>query len=180
MMGLSTKAWVDYLVDDLGVHRPKNLVAQEVIARMEASYGSHLPLIGGAADAARKLGGRWRLGIASGSPRTLIEAVLEGAGIFSSIEAYVSGDEVMAGKPAPDVYIETARRLGVAPQDCIVVEDSTNGIKAGRAAGALVVAIPNRLFPPDPATLKTVDAVLPEIKNLTPEWLSQKGSFLST
>jgi beta-phosphoglucomutase-like phosphatase (HAD superfamily) len=105
--------------------------------------------------------------------------VLAGAGLLSSIETYVSSDEVTAGKPAPDVYVETARRLALAPQDCVVVEDSTNGIKAARAAGTLVVAIPNRLFPPDPATLKTADAVLAKIKNLTPEWLSQKGSFVS-
>lgn len=174
-MGLSTDEWVDYLVDDLGVRRPKEKVAGDVIDGMASSYASSLPLIDGAPDAVRNLASKWRLAIASGSPARLIEAVLNGASIRDCIDVYVSSDEVPAGKPQPDVYLEAARRLDVDPRDCAVVEDSTNGIKAAHAAGAMVVAIPSRPFPPDPSTLGLADVVLPDIRQLTPDVVSGLG-----
>lgn len=175
MMGLSTEEWVAYLVEDLGVRRPKQEVAAEVIASMASNYASNLPLIEGAADAVRNLATRWRLAIASGSPARLIEAVLRGASIRDCIDAYVSSDEVRAGKPQPDVYLEAAHRLDIDPRDCAVVEDSTNGIKAAHAAGALVIAIPSRPYPPDQSTLRLADVVLPDIRQLTPDVVSGLG-----
>ena len=120
----------------------------------------------------RKLAANWRLGIASGSPARLIGAVLSGAWIRDCIELYVSSDEVRAGKPQPDVYLEAARRLDVDPRDCAIVEDSTNGIKAAHAAGAMVIAIPSRPFPPERTTLRLADVVLPDIRQLTPDVVS--------
>ena len=65
----------------------------------------------------------------------------------------VSSEEVGAGKPAPDVYLEAARRLGVDPLACVAIEDSTNGIRSAHAAGMAVIAVPNRDFPPEPGAL---------------------------
>ena len=84
----------------------------------------------------------------------------------------VSSEEVGRGKPAPDVYLEAARRLGVEPGRCAAVEDSHNGIRSAKAAGMRVVAVPNLHFPPDAAALELADAVVPAIGELTLELLA--------
>jgi beta-phosphoglucomutase-like phosphatase (HAD superfamily) len=83
----------------------------------------------------------------------------------------VSSEEVAHGKPAPDVYLEAARRLGVDPRRCAAIEDSSNGLRAAAAAGMRVVAIPNRHYPPSPDALALADVVLAAPFELTPELL---------
>ena len=127
-----------------------------------------------AADRRRGRGGAsgwrldFRLGLASSSNRPLIDAVLEPAGLAGLFEATVSSEEVARGKPAPDVYLEAARRLGVAPERCAAIEDSANGIRAAHAAGMRVVAIPNRRYPPPEDALALADVVLESPAELTP------------
>ena len=79
----------------------------------------------------------------------------------------LSTEEVGRGKPAPDVYLEAARRLAVAPGRCAGVEDSSNGLRALRAAGMRVIAVPNRDFPPDADALALADVVLSDLSELT-------------
>ena len=116
--------------------------------RLEALYRRHLPLLDGAVEAVERMAGRFRLGLASSSNRPIIDLVLELAGIDGRFEVTVSSEEVARGKPAPDVYLEALRRMAVAPERAAAIEDSTNGILSARAAGMLVVAIPNPVFPP--------------------------------
>jgi HAD superfamily hydrolase (TIGR01509 family) len=82
---------------------------------------------------------RLPVAVVSASPRSRLDLTLATAGL--SFAVTVSGDEVAAGKPAPDGYLEAARRLGVEPADCVVVEDSIPGVLAAVAAGARVVAV---------------------------------------
>ncbi|MFE6551638.1 HAD family hydrolase [Streptomyces sp. NPDC057746] len=82
------------------------------------------------------------MAIASGSLPGAIEAILSGTGLASRFTAYVSADEVAHGKPAPDVFIEAARRLGVSPADCVVLEDAAPGVAAAYAAGMRCIAVP--------------------------------------
>ena len=91
----------------------------------------------------------------------------------------VSSEEVGRGKPAPDVYLEAARRLGVTPDHCAAIEDSHNGIRSAHAAGMTVVAIPNRLFPPDEEALALADCVLDSLEDLTVESVTSCGSASS-
>jgi beta-phosphoglucomutase-like phosphatase (HAD superfamily) len=83
----------------------------------------------------------------------------------------VSSDDVPAGKPAPDVFLEAARRLGVPPERCLVVEDSLNGVLAGRAAGMTVVLIPNPSFLPGEGTAEAADFVIARLADLDPRLL---------
>ena len=76
------------------------------------------------------------------------------------------------GKPAPDVYLEAARRLGVEATGCAAVEDSANGIRSARAAGMRVIAIPNPHYPPSEDVLALADIVLNSLDELTPERVS--------
>ena len=117
-----------------------------------------LPLIDGAVAAVERLATSFRLGLASSSNRPLIDLVLLRAGLSSLFEATVSSEEVDRGKPAPDVFLEAAGRLAVAPGRCVAIEDSENGIRAAVAAGMRVVAIPNRRYPPSDDALALTDS----------------------
>ena len=160
MMGMSSPEWSRHMHDVLGLPESPEEINDEVLRRMEARYRDHLPLVDGAVDAVRRLSGSFRLALASSSNRPLIDAVLEAGGLVHEFEVTVSSEEVARGKPAPDVFLETARRLGVGPTSCAAVEDSGNGIRAARAAGMRVIAIPNGRYPPPPDALALADLVL--------------------
>ena len=97
----------------------------------------------GVPDVPRALAARGlRLAVASSSGPAVIDTTLTALGVRPLFEAIVSGVEVARGKPAPDVFLEAARRLGVAPEACLVVEDSERGVRAARAAGMRCVAVP--------------------------------------
>jgi beta-phosphoglucomutase-like phosphatase (HAD superfamily) len=81
----------------------------------------------------------------------------------------VSSEEVAHGKPAPDVYVEAARRLGVAPKVCVAVEDSTNGIRSAATAGMRVIAVPNAEFPPAADAVAQAAAVVTTVRDVTVE-----------
>jgi HAD superfamily hydrolase (TIGR01509 family) len=169
MMGMSSPEWSRYLHETAGVPGAPDAINEEVVRRMLEAYRDHLPLIDGAVDAVRRLAARYRLGLASSSNRPIIDAVLDVAGIADCFAATVSSEEVAHGKPAPDVYLEAARRLDVEPARCAAIEDSHGGIRSARAAGMRVIAIPNPTYPPDEASLAQADATIRSLDELTPE-----------
>jgi HAD superfamily hydrolase (TIGR01509 family) len=167
MMGMSSREWSAYLRDAVGVPLSAAEINERVIERLLRHYQTRLPLLPGATDAVKRLAERWPLGLASSSNRPVINAVLDLAALASFFSVTVSSEEVARGKPAPDVYLEAARQLGVAPAACTVIEDSANGIRAGVSAGMAVVAIPNREFPPPPAVLALARVVVPDISSVS-------------
>jgi HAD superfamily hydrolase (TIGR01509 family) len=169
MMGMSSVEWSRYLHDTAGVPEPPDEINDEVVQRMLAAYRDHLPLIPGAVAAVRRVAARWPLGLASSSNRPLIDAVLDVTGLAECFAATVSSEEVSRGKPAPDVYLEAARRLGVDAYRCAAVEDSHGGIRAAKAAGMRVVAFPNPTYPPDDEALAQADVVVRSLDELTPQ-----------
>ena len=169
MMGMSSTEWSRYLHEHAGVPEDPQAINDEVVRLMLAEYREHLPLIDGAVEAVRRIGAVWPLGLASSSNRPLIEAVLEVTGLAPLFRATVSSEEVARGKPAPDVYLEAARRLGVEPTRCAAVEDSHSGIRSAKAAGMRVVAVPNPSYPPGDEALAEADVVLGSIHELVPD-----------
>lgn len=168
MMGMSSTEWSNYMHGVIGLFDSPETINAEVVRRMQERYGEELPLMDGAVDAVRRLAGAFRLGLASSSNRPLIDSVLSAAAIAELFEATVSSEEVARGKPAPDVYLEAARRLAAAPERCTAVEDSANGIRAAHAAGMRVLALPNRRYPPPEKALALADVVLDSLEELTP------------
>lgn len=168
MMGMSSTEWSRYMHDVIGLPESPAEINREVVERLVASYREHLPAIGGAREAVERMADRWPLGVASSSNRELIELVLEQLGVAHLFAAVVSSEEVGRGKPAPDVYLEAARRLGIDPTNAAAVEDSQNGILAAKAAGMCVLAIPNVHFPPGSDALEQAHAVLGSLAELTP------------
>jgi HAD superfamily hydrolase (TIGR01509 family) len=166
MLGMSSGEWSRYMHDELALPLDPAEISASVVESVASRYRERLPLIDGADLAVRTLAERRPLGLASSSNRQTIELVLGLAGWSSSFSATTSSEEVAAGKPAPDVYLETVRRLGASAAWCIAVEDSGVGISSARAAGLGVVAIPNRVYPPAADVLARADLVLDSIKQL--------------
>ncbi|MGA8804615.1 MAG: HAD family phosphatase [Solirubrobacterales bacterium] len=169
MLGMSSTEWSIYMHDQLGIPGPPERISAEVADRLVELYRERLPLLPGAVDAVEALAAEWPLGLASSSNRNVIDLVLDLAGIADRFKATVSSEEVERGKPAPDVYLEAARRLEVEPEVCAAIEDSTNGIRSAHAAAMAVVAIPNQDFPPEPGALALADVQLDSLTELSPD-----------
>jgi HAD superfamily hydrolase (TIGR01509 family) len=176
MMGMSSPEWSRYLHDELGTALEPDEISSRVVQRVLDAYRREVPALPGAVDAVRRLAARWPLGLASSANRPVIDAVLENTGLTACFAATVSGDEVRRGKPAPDVYLAAASKLGVDPAGAAAVEDSSNGLRSAAAAGMVVIAIPNREFPPAEDALGLADLVLGSIAELTPEAIDRYTS----
>jgi HAD superfamily hydrolase (TIGR01509 family) len=166
MMGMSAPEWSRYVHEELGVDLEPPAISTAVVERLDRLYRERLPLLPGARETVIEAAARWPLGLASSSNREIIDLVLELAEIDDCFDATVSSEEVARGKPAPDVYLETARRLSVAPTACAAVEDSTNGLRSAAAAGMTVVAIPNEAFPPADDALRLATVVIRSLGEL--------------
>jgi HAD superfamily hydrolase (TIGR01509 family) len=170
MMGMSSPEWSRYMHENIGLTESPAEINRIVVERMLERYAAGPPWLPGAIDTVRRLAAEFVLGLASSSNRELIDLVLEAGGIADCFRATASSEEVAAGKPAPDVYLEVARRLDLDPHECTAVEDSHNGIRSAKAAGMRCVAIPNAHFPPG-AAVAEADAVVASLGELTPEVL---------
>jgi HAD superfamily hydrolase (TIGR01509 family) len=169
MMGMSSHEWSRYLHETAGLAASPDTINAEVVESMLAAYREHLPLVEGAVAAVQRLAARYPLAVASSSNRPLIDAVLDASGLEAFFRATVSSEEVARGKPAPDVYLEAARRLRVDAERCAAVEDSHGGIRSAKAAGMRVIAIPNPSYPPDEKSLAQADVTIRALDELTPE-----------
>ena len=175
MMGMSSREWSRYMHEEVGVPDPPEQISAEVVRRLGAVYRERLPLIPGALQAVRRIGADRPLAIASSSNRPLIDLFLELTGTAEAFGATVSSEEVERGKPAPDVYLEAARRLGIDPDRCAAVEDSENGLRSAAAAGMQVIAIPNSVFPPGDEALSLAAVVLASLDELQPELIQSRS-----
>jgi HAD superfamily hydrolase (TIGR01509 family) len=169
MLGMSSPEWSRYVADELGVPLDPPEISDRVVAHVLETYAERLPLLPGAEAAVERIAARWPLALASSSNREVIETVMATSGWGDVFRAWVSSEEVERGKPAPDVFLEAARRIGLDPAEGAGVEDSHNGILAASGAGLRVVAIPNREFPPGQAALAAADVVLGSLDELSPE-----------
>jgi HAD superfamily hydrolase (TIGR01509 family) len=169
MMGMSAPEWSAYVRDTLGVPLAPGQISDRVVAHVLRGYEEGLPLLPGAEAAVARIAERWPIALASSSNREVIDRVMATSGWGDVFETWVSSEEVARGKPAPDVFLEALRRLGIRePGDAAGVEDSHNGILAARAAELRVIAVPNAEFPPGPEALAAADEGLASLDELTP------------
>jgi HAD superfamily hydrolase (TIGR01509 family) len=153
VQGMSVPEWSGYLAGRVGRGEPPEVAESVIDGMIGALHGGRVELLPGAREMAVAAAERVPIAVASSAALRMIEAVLETSGLRSCFAAYVSSEEVPRGKPSPDVYLEAARRLGIAPESCAAVEDSSNGLRAAAAAGMTVIAIPSPLYPPQPDAL---------------------------
>jgi len=134
--------WTDFLAR----HKPKQTL-EELLEmkrkRVIEILRRERPVFKGLPELVKKLAGRYRLAVASGSERQVVEEVVSLSGLGRFFEAVVSSADVARGKPAPDIFLRAAELLAISPADCWVIEDSRPGVAAGLAAGMRVIAITN-------------------------------------
>jgi HAD superfamily hydrolase (TIGR01509 family) len=173
MMGMSTPEWSRHLAEDVGVGLPPAQVADEILSRMAQRYHENLPLIPGAVDAVRRIAATYPVALASSSARVLIDRVLAESGLDQVFRVVLSTEEVPRGKPAPDVYLTAASRLGLDPADCAAVEDSSNGLRSAAAAEMKVVCVPHGVYPPAEDALAAASLVVDSLAGLTDQALAK-------
>lgn len=176
-MGANSRAWSRTMRErldlDLDDHSIERAIVDGVIARYRHEGA---PGIDGAVDTVRRIAADRPVAVASSAHREVIDAALDATGLTDVFRVVVSSDEVDHGKPAPDVYLEAARRLGADPRACLVVEDSLNGVRAARAAGMTVVLVPNVSVAPAPGTHEAADLVLDRLDALRPDAVAPSGA----
>lgn len=155
VVGRNTIEWAKIMQERLLLHdtMPINDVIDNMLARMKAHYEALLPVRPGAIEAVKLAAQHYRVGLASGSPTALIQHVTKLTGLDQIFEVMVFGDDIPRGKPAPDIYLEALRQLGVEPSKAVGIEDSANGIRSLKAAGMYVIAAPSPEFPLPPEIL---------------------------
>ena len=174
VMGGNSHEWATTMrrrldLPDLTADEIERAIVDGVVARYASDPS---PVIDDAQRQVRRIAATRPVAIASSSHPDVIAAAVSALGIRDVMSAIVSSDEVAAGKPAPDVYLLAASRLGVAPERCLVVEDSLNGVRAGKAAGMTVVLVPNASVPPAGDARARADVVLPSLAALDPDTVS--------
>jgi HAD superfamily hydrolase (TIGR01509 family) len=176
VMGANSPGWARIMRERLGLEMSEPAIERTIVDGVAERYRREgAPLIDGAIEAIRRIATTMPVAIASSSHAEVIDEALAATGLGDVFTVVVSSDEVAHGKPAPDVYLEAARRLGLAPAACLVVEDSYNGVRAGKAAGMFVVLVPNRSVPPAPGTSELADLVLDELADLAPGRIDPVG-----
>jgi HAD superfamily hydrolase (TIGR01509 family) len=143
VIGTSFAFTADYFADRLGLPREQGPgLVDEMLGLMNEHLREQVESRPGAVELVERLRGRTRLGLASNSPRALVDTALATARITDAFDTIVTSDDVMQPKPAPDLYLLACERLGVAPQEALALEDSASGVAAAKAAGLTCIAVP--------------------------------------
>lgn len=170
LLGLTHAASRAYLTGVFGPDYPYDQVFGEFHQRLlEDARTGRLPVKKGVAECFQGLKQRGvRTALATSSPREIVEQYISGTPALQGVlDQIVCGPEVANSKPAPDIYLEAAHRLGLSPAECVGVEDSRAGVRSLRAAGVISVMVPDLLpFGPDEAPF--VDHCLPDLTCLCP------------
>ena len=167
VMGANSRQWSRTMAERLRLDDPDTRIERAIVDAVVGRYRREgPPLIDGAVDAVRAITQRLPSAVASSAHHEVIDAALTSTGLADVFRVIVSSDEVERGKPAPDVYLEAARRLGESPARCMVIEDSYNGVKSAKAAGMTCVLVPNRTIPPAPGTAEMADFVAQRLADI--------------
>lgn len=172
-MGGNSREWAEIMQARLGVaDLTVDEILEAVVAGVVARYRTNpAPIIGDAPAQVRRIAATRPVAIASSSHRDIIDAAMEALGLRDVLGAIVSSDDVPCGKPEPHVYLLAAERLGATPGRCLVVEDSINGVRAGKAAGMTVALVPNASVPPGGNACEIADAIVATLAELDPDAL---------
>jgi HAD superfamily hydrolase (TIGR01509 family) len=167
VMGKSTKGWVSFMIERFNLTLSPRSVEEKIIDNMLQLYKERIPFLPGAREAVSMSAMNFSVGLASGSPQNLIEMVVGDRSLQGKFQVTLSGDQFDQGKPAPDIYLAAAAKLGVQPEHCLCLEDSGNGILAGKRAGMKVIAVPDARFYPAAEKLAQADLILESLTHFS-------------
>ena len=172
-MGRSTVGWAGVMREKLALDETIDEIIAEMKARVIAHYGRLMPTRPGALESVSHMQQHFRVGLASGSPTEIIKAVLNITGLDQIFEVMIYGDDVPRGKPAPDIYFEALKALGVSPEVSLGIEDSANGLRSLKAAGMFAVAAPSPDYPLPDDILALADAKISTLEDFTVDLVRQ-------
>lgn len=173
VMGVNTDVWAAYMIKRLDLSLSPIAVRDEVIDQMVAMYRRQIPFRPFAVEAVQWAVGHYPTALASGSPRKLVDIVTQADELQGCFQEVLVADEVGTGKPDPAVYLETARRLGVAPEACVCLEDSANGVLSGHRARMFVINVPDPRYPLTTQQAGYADMVLESLRDFTAATIQQ-------
>ena len=168
-MGRSTIEWAEVMKEHLELGMTLDEIMTDIKGRVIAHYEERLPLLPGALEAVHTAKSGFRVALASGSPTEIIRSVTQLTGLDQVFEVMVFGDNIKHGKPAPDIYLETARLMGIAPENCVGIEDSGNGVRSVKAANMVVIAAPSPGFTLSDEILAMADLTLSSLEGFSVE-----------
>jgi len=169
VMGVSTHEWVSYMIKRLSLSMPAKEVEETIISTMRDLYSKFIPYFPGAVEVVALANAHYPTGLASGSPKSLIDTVTSDISLQGKFDVILSGDQFSEGKPSPEIYLAAAKGLGIEPSKCICLEDSGNGILAGKNAGMKVIAVPDPRFMPSEEKLGRADVILTSLTDFSLE-----------
>lgn len=169
VMGVSTHEWVSYMKKRLSLEMDDKELEDRIITNMRQIYRERIPFLPGALETVKLASANYPTGLASGSPQGLIETVTADPRLQGKFQVILSGDNFEKGKPAPDIYLAAAEQLQVTPENCVCLEDSGNGILAGKNAGMKVIAVPDPRFMPSQDKLGQADLILSSLTEFSLE-----------
>lgn len=143
-MGRSPIESLGIFREELGIttHTAQELVDLRNLLLLEG-FRNELVILPGALEIMQAFQGKLRMAIATGSPRVLMDVAMEKLGLAEYFENMLPSDEIVSGKPDPEIYLKTIQALGLLPGECVVLEDSSNGALSGHRAGCYVIAVPS-------------------------------------
>jgi mannitol-1-/sugar-/sorbitol-6-/2-deoxyglucose-6-phosphatase len=174
-MGVNTIEWGHLMKQRQSLEPSVDTIMDEVKGRVISRLEARLPVLPGAVEAVHTAASKFRVGLASGSPTAVIKRVTELTGLDKVFEVMVFGDDMERGKPNPDIYWEAARQLGVEPANCVGIEDSSNGVRALKAAGMKIIAVPSPGFALSPEIVAMADVHLSSLEQFSVELVEGLG-----
>lgn len=166
ILGTSAIYCAEYMIKKLELRVPAKALVNEVNEYTVASYKENIPFRTGAVAVVRLLSDKYPLALASGSPKEILEIITNSHELEGLFDVVVSSEELREGKPNPEIFLEAARRLRVEPDECVCVEDSANGVLAGRRANMFVINIPDPMFPLNKDEASNANMILNSLKEL--------------
>lgn len=174
--GLASGNWSARMAQRLDQRLAAAEIFDLTLQGMVAEYEAELPTFPGAIETVELIASEYAVAVASGSPRALIDVVLHQSGLDRVCEAVGYGDEAERGKPAPDIYLDVVRRLGVEPASAVGVEDSESGLTAVQSAGMHSVAVVSPNYVLSNTVLGRAVLVLQSLSELTPGMIRSLGA----
>ena len=175
IVGLNQRDSGRLLVDTFDLDETVEDIINERISILTSIYEKELELIPALVPLLEQLAREgYRLAVASSSPLRVVTFVLDMFSLHNHFLTVVSGDSVGNGKPHPDIYLHTAEMLGVAPAECVAIEDSINGLRSAKGAGMHCIAIPDKRLTAD--QFESADVILDSLRELTLETIKSLGN----
>ncbi len=143
MMGRKAEEALNIFINDLNIPASVPELTAYRTEKMQELFSTKIEAMPGLYEIINTFYGKLKLAVATGSQQILAETALAKLALKEKFVAVISSDDIINGKPDPEIYLSVVKKLSVKPEECVVLEDSENGVLSGKNAGCYVIAVPN-------------------------------------